>query len=134
MDRHSIHICRSHHDRGEQKMTQTWAILLAILSGLLGGIGVILLKKGSKKFNLNIFQQIKNKYVILGMASCGTGMIALLIAFKGGELSVLYPIISIQYIISTLLAVKYLKEKMNMPKWAGITAIIIGIILIGLGI
>lgn len=115
-------------------MTQTWAILLAILSGLLGGAGVVLLKKGSKKFNLNIFQQIKNKYAILGMACCGTGMIALLIAFKGGELSTLYPIISIQYIISTLLAVKYLKEKMNLLKWAGMTAIITGIILIGLGI
>jgi undecaprenyl phosphate-alpha-L-ara4N flippase subunit ArnE len=115
-------------------MTQLWAILLAILSGILGGIGVILLKKGSKKFNLNILQQIKNKYVVLGIVCCGTGMIALLIAFKGGELSVLYPIISIQYIISAFLAVKYLKEKMNLLKWAGITAIIIGIILIGLGI
>lgn len=115
-------------------MTQTWAILSALLSGLLGGIGVVLLKKGSKKFNLNILTQITNYYILLGMASCGTGMIALLIAFKGGELSVLYPLISIQYIISTLLAVKYLKEKMNLLKWAGITAIIIGIILIGLGI
>lgn len=115
-------------------MTQTWAILLAVLSGILGGVGVVLLKKGSKKFNLNIFQQIKNKYVILGITSCGTGMIALLIAFKGGELSVLYPIISLQYIISTFLAVKYLKEKMTLLKWAGITAIIIGVILIGIGI
>ncbi|MBW3004455.1 EamA family transporter [Candidatus Woesearchaeota archaeon] len=115
-------------------MTQLWAILLAVLSGILGGVGVILLKKGADKFNLNILQQIRNKYLVLGMACCGTGMIALLIAFKGGELSVLYPIISLQYIISTLLAVKYLKEKMNLLKWAGITAIIIGIILIGLGI
>lgn len=115
-------------------MTQTWVIILAVLSGILGGIGVILLKKGSKKFNLNILTQIKNYYILLGMASCGTGMITLLIAFKGGELSALYPLISIQYIISTLLAVKYLKEKMNLFKWAGITAIIIGIILIGLGI
>lgn len=115
-------------------MTQLWAILLAILSGILGGVGVVLLKKGSKRFNLSILQQITNYYIILGVASCGLGMISLLIAFKGGELSVLYPIISIQYIISTFLAVKYLKEKMNLLKWAGITAIIIGIILIGLGI
>jgi len=115
-------------------MTQAWAILLAVLSGILGGIGVVLLKKGSKKFNLKILEQVKNYCILLGMASCGTGMIALLIAFKGGELSVLYPMISIQYIIATLLAVKYLKEKMNLLKWAGITAIITGIILIGLGI
>lgn len=134
MDRSSADIRRSHNDRGGQKMTQTWAILLAILSGILGGAGVILLKKGSMQFNLNISEQIKNKYAILGMASCGTGMISLLIAFKGGELSALYPIISLQYIISTFLAVKYLKEKMNPLKWAGITAIITGIILISIGI
>ncbi len=115
-------------------MTQTWAILLAILSGILGGVGVVLLKKGSKKFNFKIIQQFTNYYLILGVGSCGLGMIALLIAFKGGELSVLYPIISLQYIISVLLSVTFLKEKMNLFKWAGITAIIIGIILIGLGI
>ena len=114
-------------------MMHAWAILLAILAGLLGGIGAVLLKKGSKKFALKL-KQLTNKYILLGVISCGLGMISLLISFRGGELSVLYPIISLQYIISTLLAVKYLKEKMNLLKWAGITAIIIGIILIGLGI
>ena len=115
-------------------MTQIWAIGLALLSGLLGGIGVVLLKKGSSKFNFKIYSQIKNRYLIAGVISCGTGMLSLLAAFKGGELSVLYPIVSVQYIISALLSVKYLNERMNLLKWAGITAIITGIILIGLGI
>lgn len=115
-------------------MTPIWAILLAILSGLFGGIGVVLLKKGSNKFNFNVKQQCANYYLILGVLICGTGMLFLIIALNAGELSVLYPLVSLQYIISTFFSVKYLKEKMNLLKWAGITAIIIGIILIGIGL
>lgn len=115
-------------------MTPIWAILLAILSGTLGGIGAILLKKGAVKFNFKISDQIKNYYFVSGISICGTGMLCLIVALNAGELSVLYPLVSLQYIISTFFSVKYLKEKMNLLKWAGITAIIIGIILIGLGL
>ena len=115
-------------------MTHAWAIGLALLSGLLGGIGVVLLKKGADKFNFKISLQLKNQYLIGGIVSCGTGMLSLLVALNGGELSVLYPLVSVQYIISALLSVKFLNERMNLLKWAGIITIILGIILIGLGI
>jgi len=115
-------------------MTPIWSILLAVLSGIFGGVGAVFLKKGSDKFNFYIKQQCKNYYLLLGIIICGTGMLFLIAALNAGELSVLYPLVSLQYIISTFFSVKYLKEKMNLLKWAGITAIIIGIILIGMGL
>ena len=114
-------------------MTSTLAIILTLISGLCGGIGIVLIKIGTPKFKLNL-KQIKNYPLILGAGISGVGMLCFILALKDGELSMLYPIISIQYLISTFLAVKYLKEKMNLLKWAGITAIIVGIILIGLGL
>jgi uncharacterized membrane protein len=38
-----------------------------------------------------------------------------------------------QYIWISILSVKYLKEKMNAFKWAGIGLIVVGAFLIGLG-
>ena len=57
----------------------------------------------------------------------------LIIAFKGGEVSVLYPIIATSYVWVSLLSMKFLDEKINIFKWIGISIIIAGIILIGYG-
>jgi drug/metabolite transporter (DMT)-like permease len=54
-------------------------------------------------------------------------------ALKGGELSVLYPIVALTYIWVSFLSVKFLGEKMNKLKWLGIALIILGVSFIGLG-
>ena len=54
-------------------------------------------------------------------------------ALRGGELSVLYPFISLSYVWVSLLSIKILKEKMNSFKWMGVALIIIGVSFIGFG-
>jgi len=57
----------------------------------------------------------------------------LIISFRGGEVSVLYPIIATSYVWVSFLSVKFLGELMNSFKWAGVISIIGGIALIGYG-
>jgi len=52
-------------------------------------------------------------------------------ALRGGDLSVLYPIISLSFVAVSLLSVWLLKERMNLLKWIGIVLIIAGVSLIG---
>jgi len=113
--------------------TQLWAISLVIFACFLGSFGPIMLKKASDKISLKITDIIGNKYLIFGILFYGLGTVLFIPALKGGELSVLYPLVASTYIWVSLWSIKFLKEKMNKQKWAGVLLIIIGVVFIGLG-
>lgn len=113
--------------------TQIWAIGLVILATLVGAFGPILLKKASEKKLSKISSLIRNYHLMGGVALYAVGTVLFIPALKGGDLSVLYPFVSLVYIWVSLLSVKFLGEKMNALKWIGISLIIIGVSFIGIG-
>jgi len=113
--------------------TQLWAIGLVISATIVGAFGPILLKKASTKRLSKIKSLMTNYHLFGGVALYALGTILFIPALKGGELSVLYPFVSLGYIWVSLLSVKFLGESMNKFKWFGITMIIIGVSFIGLG-
>jgi len=113
--------------------TELWAVGLVTLASIVAALGPIFLKKGSKKFKLNIKALIKNHNLIIGVAFYAASTILFIPALKGGDLSVLYPLVSLTYIWVILLSIKMLNEKMNKLKWIGIGLIIIGVSFIGFG-
>jgi drug/metabolite transporter (DMT)-like permease len=113
--------------------TQLWAIALVILGTIAGAFGPILLKKGSKKFSLNPIKLLKNYPIVGGFFLYCLGTMLFIAALRGGELSVLYPLVSVTYIWVAFLSKRFLKEKMNKYKWAGILLIILGVAFIGIG-
>jgi uncharacterized membrane protein len=113
--------------------TELWAIGLVITATLVGAFGPILLKKASAKKLSKISSLIKNYHLMGGVALYGVGTVLFIPALKGGDLSVLYPLVSLVYIWVSLLSVKFLGEKMNVLKWAGISLIILGVSFIGIG-
>lgn len=110
--------------------TEWWAIALTVISVAIGSIGPIWLKKGSDGLSLNLKALLKNKHLFGGILCYGIGTILYIIALRGGELSVLYPIISISYPIVAFLSVVMLKEHMNKYKWIGTIFVILGIIIV----
>ena len=113
--------------------TELWAIALVVLGTIVGSGGPILLKRASVKKLSSIASLIKNYYLMGGLALYAAGTILFIPALKGGELSILYPFVSLVYVWVALLSVKFLGEKMNLYKWLGIAAIIVGVTLIGIG-
>lgn len=113
--------------------TQLWAIGLVLLACFIGSFGPIMLKKASGKISLRIKELIKNYYLISGFLFYALGTILFIPALKGGELSVLYPLVATVYIWVSLWSIKFLKEKMNKHKWIGVLLVITGVIFIGLG-
>jgi uncharacterized membrane protein len=71
---------------------------------------------------------------MLGVIFYILGIGIFMFALKGGDLSILYPAVSISYIWVCLFSVKMLGEKMNRKKWLGILTIMLGVVLISLGI
>lgn len=113
--------------------TQLWAMVLVLIASFIGSLGAILLKKGSGKDLSSINELLTNYNLIEGVLLYGLSGIFFVPALKGGELSVLYPLVSTGYIWTCLLSIKFLDERMNRYKWFAIFSIVVGITLIGFG-
>ncbi|MBI2657164.1 hypothetical protein HYX08_00545 [Candidatus Woesearchaeota archaeon] len=113
--------------------TKVWAMFLVLFTTLLTSSAQLLWKKGSETLAFDVMGIITNYYIIGGILLYVVGGALLIISFRGGEVSVLYPIIATSYVWVSLLSIKFLGEVMNNFKWLGISSIILGIVLIGFG-
>jgi len=113
--------------------TKLWAALLVLFTTLLTSSAQILYKKASATLSFNILGILTNYHLIAGMILYAIGGALMIISFRGGEVSVLYPIIATSYIWVSFLSIIFLGEVMNAFKWIGVMAIIAGIISIGYG-
>jgi uncharacterized membrane protein len=113
--------------------TKLSAALLVLFTTLLTSSAQILWKKGSASLTFDVLNILTNYYLLGGLLLYVVGGILIILSFRGGEVSVLYPIIATSYIWVSFLSIKFLGETMNGFKWIGIASIIFGIALIGYG-
>ena len=114
-------------------MTELWAVATVLLAAFMGSFGSLQFKKGANKLELNLKSLMKNYDLMLGVVIYGLSTVFYVIGIKGGELTVLFPLVSTGYIWVCFLSIKYLGERMNTMKWLGISCIVLGVVLIGLG-
>ena len=113
--------------------TKPWAMLLILATTLLTSSAQILYKLGIPALKFDVISILTNYYLIGGLVLYGIGAILMIISFRGGEVSVLYPIIATSYIWVSILSIYFLGEKMNAFRWIGVFIIIAGIVSIGYG-
>jgi uncharacterized membrane protein len=113
--------------------TKAWAILLMVLTTALTSTAQIFYKFGAGLLEFNILSLISNYYLISGLALYSVGSVMMITAFKGGELSVLYPIIATSYIWVAFLSMVFFQENLNFYRWMGIFIIFFGVVFIGVG-
>ncbi len=113
--------------------TKLWAALLVLFTTLLTSSAQLLWKLGSGALRPDIIAILTNYYLLGGILLYVVGGTLLIISFRGGEVSVLYPIIATSYIWVTFLSTRFLGEAINAFKYIGIASVIIGIALIGYG-
>lgn len=97
-------------------------IILMVLSSLFVCIGQLFWKLS---LGSNII------YLLIGFILYGCGALIMIYAYRFGKLSVLQPVLSINYVFTLLLGYFVLHEAMSLLKFSGIIIIIIGVILIG---
>jgi len=109
--------------------TKWWAIALVLLCTLLTTTAQIFLKFGADKLPI-IFL---NWALFSGILLYAIGAVILIIAFKGGEVTVIYPIFASSYIWVSLLSAYTFSEPLTILKISGIFIVILGISFIALG-
>ncbi len=114
-------------------MTTYLSIILVIISTLLSSFGSFTLKIVSRTIDFHPRSLMKN-FTLMGALSCHVlSSILSVIAYRSGELTILVPLGSLNYIWASMLAVRFLGERMNTHKWIGMVLIMAGVTLIGLG-
>ncbi len=99
-------------------------ILLMVVSSLCVCIGQLLWKL-SAEYGLLV--------MLAGFVFYGVGALVMLVAYRFGKLSVLQPMLSMNYVISIFLAAFVLKETITLIKCLGVLVIIAGVIMIAGG-
>lgn len=106
-------------------VTKIWAFALVILTTLLTTTAQFFLKT-----SVGLLPKLTIS-LLAGVALYAFGSVVMILAFKGGEVSVLYPLIATSYIWVALVARFLLHEEVHVLRWIGIVVIVAGISIIG---
>ena len=107
-------------------------IILVTLCTIFTSAGQIFFKLSSQNLN-SIGQIILNVPLWIGFILYGLGSLLMILALKYGDLSLVYPFIALSFVLVNILSIIIFNEHVKMLNWVGITAIILGVSLIGYG-
>ncbi|MFH1589072.1 MAG: EamA family transporter [archaeon] len=114
------------------RKTPFFAILLVVICTFLTSSGQYFMKMGTDRIS-GTFLSIFNIPLISGLLLYVFGAVLLIIALKHGELSVVYPFISLSFIWVLFLSVFLLGETVLLINWLGMILIVMGVVFIGRG-
>jgi len=121
----------SRHDAHHTSLT---SIGLIVISTLIGAAAQILLRFGADNLGGGgVAGLLTNVPLIAGYACLGVNTLLVVMALRGGQLSVLYPIIALTYVWVTILAPVYFNDVINTSKIIGLILIMAGVSFIGSG-
>jgi drug/metabolite transporter (DMT)-like permease len=99
----------------------------------LGATAQMLMKTGMTRPDPTLWDYATNLPLIIGYGLYGLGAVLFTIALRDGELSVLYPVISLTYVWVAILSVPILHENFSLYSWKGVSKIV-GILTIVAGV
>tara|TARA_Y100000310_G_C20563944_1_gene754506 strand:+ start:305 stop:712 length:408 start_codon:yes stop_codon:yes gene_type:complete len=108
-------------------------ILIMLVCTLFTATGQLFFKYGSQTFRLDIVSLLTNYNLILGFTLYGFGALLLIVALKFGELSVIYPFVSLTFIWVMMVSFWILGETLNNLKIGAVIFIVFGVTLIARG-
>lgn len=107
---------------------------LVLLCTLFGVAAQYLIKTSANSLeHISLQSVISNVPLWLGLTLYGISTGLLILALRDGELSLLYPVISLTYVWVTILSVVAFHEALSAYKIAGIAVICLGVTMLGKG-
>ena len=82
-------------------------------------------------FSPHVMALVTNLPLIAGYTLYGINTLMMVLALRNGEMSLLYPIIALTYVWTTLLSYTLLGETPNVYKDVGIVTIVLGVAVMG---
>ena len=112
--------------------TSITAVALVFTSAVIGSFGAVFLKLGAQRLRFGL-RHIISIQSLLGVMLYVVSSFFYVAGVRQGELSVLYPMISLGYVFTLLWSRIFFKEPITRQKYVALGLIIVGISMIGVG-
>jgi drug/metabolite transporter (DMT)-like permease len=114
---------------------QRRAVWLVVFCTFVVAVAQILMKSGADyaKAHPGLIGIVTNPVLVAGYGLYAVVTVLIVVAFKDGELSVLYPILSLSYLWVTVLSFFIFHDTLNAYKLIGVTVIMCGVAVLGRG-
>ena len=120
------------YERSPIKIMFEHPVLLVFLCTVLGAAAQVLLKIGATQLvKVNPLSMLVNPWLFCGYSLYGISTALLILALRKGQLSLLYPVISLTYVWVTVLSLILFKETMNVYKAVGLAIVVAGVAVLG---
>jgi drug/metabolite transporter (DMT)-like permease len=110
----------------------TQSILLVFIASLIGSFGAVFLKMGAARLDGSILSFL-NQRLLLGVALFLGSSVFYALGIRHGQLSVLYPMVSLGYLWTVIWSRIFFQESFTRQKFFGIALILAGVFFVGLG-
>jgi uncharacterized membrane protein len=112
--------------------TPITSILLIMVASVIGSMGAVYLKMGAEPLRYGI------RYALNLKLATGIGLflgssVFYLLGLRRGEVSVLFPMVSVSYVLGVIWSRIFFKEPITSGKCVGLALILIGVVFVGLG-
>ena len=109
------------------------SIILVLFGSFIGSFGAVFLKLGAEHMQGSLRRLLNNYWLATGIVLYLLSSVFYMMGVAQGELTVLYPMVSIGYIWAILWARLFFKEPFTLAKIGGLVLIIFGVALINFG-
>jgi len=109
------------------------SVLMVFAAAFVGSFGSVFLKAGAGRLHRNISTLIFNWRLATGVLLFVASSFLFIAGIRRGELTILYPMVSLGYVFTLLWSKLFFDEPFTRNKFAGLAAILVGIVLLSLG-
>lgn len=108
------------------------SMLLVFAASVIGSFGAVFLKLGAARLDGTILSFV-NSRLALGVTLFLGSSVFYALGIRGGQLSVLYPMVSLGYIWTLLWSRLFFNEPFTREKFVGLGLILLGVCFVGMG-
>lgn len=112
--------------------TPVSSMLMVLAASFIGSFGAVFLKAGAAHLHKG-FWHIFNVKLAAGVVFFLASSVAFVAGIRHGELSVLYPMVSLGYVWTLFWSRLFFKESFTKAKFVGLALILVGVFFVGLG-
>lgn len=112
--------------------TPASSIALVLVASVIGSVGAVFLKSGALVLQPTLSSIIFNWRLVLGVATYMLSSVLFVKGMSRGELSVLFPMVSLGYICTLAWSRLFFQEMITRAKILGVGLILIGIVFLSL--
>ena len=109
------------------------SIFLVFGASVVGSFGAVFLKLGAVKTTTGGVMAFLNAQLALGVALYLGSSVFYGMGIRHGQLSVLYPMVSLGYVWTLLWARLFFQEQFTRQKLVGLALVLLGVFFVGLG-